>query len=69
MHSLRITKASRVLFEKQIGFHAQSPKAAALAQINGDEPATGEDLTDEVAAIDPAGEAPVFDLTEAVTQH
>jgi len=68
-HSLRLTKASRVRFEQQIGFHVDSPKAAALARANGEEPATGEDLTDEVEAIEPAGEADVFDLTEEVTHH
>ena len=30
---------------------------------------TGEELTDEVLAIEPAGEADVFDLTEDVTHH
>ena len=69
MHSLRIGRVSRVLFEQKIGFHAESPKAAALARVNGEEPAAGEDLTDEVAAIEPAGEADVFDLTEEVTHH
>jgi ribonucleoside-diphosphate reductase alpha chain len=69
MHSLRISRTSRVLFEQEIGFHAESPKAGALARINGEEPAGGEDLTDEVASIEPAGEAPVFDLTEEVTAH
>src|SRR6266850_1660882 len=68
-HSLRIGRTSRLLFEQEIGFHAESPKASALARINGEEPAGGEDLTDEVASIEPAGEAPVFDLTEEVTQH
>src|SRR5712664_792994 len=68
-HSLRIGRTSRVLFEQEIGFYAESPKASALARINGEEPAGGEDLTDEVASIEPAGEAPVFDLTEEVTQH
>jgi ribonucleoside-diphosphate reductase alpha chain len=68
-HSLRISRASRVLFEQQIGFHTESPKAAALARVNGEEPAIGEDLTDEVAAIEPAGLADVFDLTEEVTHH
>src|SRR6266446_6298536 len=67
--SLRISRTSRVLFEQEIGFYAESPKASALARINGEEPAGGEDLTDEVASIEPAGEAPVFDLTEEVTQH
>jgi ribonucleoside-diphosphate reductase alpha chain len=69
-HSLRIARASCPLFEQAIGFHPTSPKAQALAQLNGDDSvAAGEDLTDEVAAIEPAGEADVFDLTEEVTQH
>ncbi len=68
-HSLRISRASCPLFEQAIGFHAESPKAQALARLNGDEPVTGEELTDEVLAIEPAGEADVFDLTEEVTHH
>jgi ribonucleoside-diphosphate reductase alpha chain len=68
-HSLRISRASCPLFEQAIGFHAESPKAQALARLNGDEPAAGEELTDEVLAIEPAGEADVFDLTEDVTHH
>ncbi len=52
-----------------IGFHAESPKAEALARLNGDEPVAGEELTDEVLSIEPAGEADVFDLTEQVTHH
>jgi ribonucleoside-diphosphate reductase alpha chain len=67
--SLRISRASCPLFEQAIGFHAESPKAQALARLNGDEPVTGEELTDEVLAIEPAGEADVFDLTEEVTHH
>jgi ribonucleoside-diphosphate reductase alpha chain len=69
MHSLRLSKTSRVRFEQQIGFHAGSPKAAALARLNGEEAAAAEDLTDEVASIEPAGEADVFDLTEETTHH
>ncbi|HWN03456.1 MAG TPA: LAGLIDADG family homing endonuclease, partial [Candidatus Dormibacteraeota bacterium] len=68
-HSLRISRASCPLFEQAIGFHAKSPKAQALARLNGEEPVTGEELTDEVVAIEPAGEADVFDLTEEVTHH
>jgi ribonucleoside-diphosphate reductase alpha chain len=68
-HSLRIGRASRVLFEREIGFHPRSPKAAALARVNGEEPAGAEELTDEVASIEPAGLADVFDLTEEVTHH
>jgi len=69
IHSLRIGRASRVLFEREIGFYAGSPKALALARVNGEEPAAPEDLTDEVASVEPAGEADVFDLTEETTHH
>jgi len=69
-HSLRIARGSCPLFEQAIGFHPASPKAQALAHLNGEDAvAAGEDLTDEVAAIEPAGEADVFDLTEEVTHH
>ena len=68
-HSLRISRASCPLFEQAIGFHPESPKAQALARLNGEEPVTVEELTDEVLAIEPAGEADVFDLTEEVTHH
>ena len=47
----------------------RAPRRPPSPSINGEEPAGGEDLTDEVASIEPAGEAPVFDLTEEVTQH
>ena len=33
MHSLRISRSSRLLFERKIGFHPASPKAAALDPI------------------------------------
>jgi ribonucleoside-diphosphate reductase alpha chain len=68
-HSLRIGRASCPLFEQAIGFHPASPKATALARLNREDPPGREDLTDEVAAIDPAGTADVFDLTEEVTHH
>jgi ribonucleoside-diphosphate reductase alpha chain len=68
-HSLRIGRAGCPLFEQVIGFHPASPKATALARLNREDPPGREDLTDEVAAIDPAGTADVFDLTEEVTHH
>ncbi len=69
MFSLRISRSSRVLFEREIGFHPDSPKAAALARLNAEVAAYRDELTDAVASIEPAGEEDVFDLTEDATHH
>ncbi|MCI0546911.1 MAG: vitamin B12-dependent ribonucleotide reductase [Candidatus Rokubacteria bacterium] len=69
MFSLRISRSSRFLFEREIGFHPASEKAAALARLNATVGTYRDDLTDRVASIEPAREADVFDLTEEVTQH
>ncbi len=69
MFSLRISRSSRVIFEREIGFHPESPKAPALARLNAEVAAYRDELTDEVAAVVPAGEADVFDLTEEATHH
>jgi ribonucleoside-diphosphate reductase alpha chain len=68
-HSLRITRASRRIFEREIGFMAESPKAAALAALNAAVGTYREDLTDRVASVTPVGEEDVFDLTERATSH
>jgi ribonucleoside-diphosphate reductase alpha chain len=69
MFSLRISRSSRLLFEREIGFHPGSPKAGALARLNAEVGTYHDDLSDEVASIEPAGEADVFDLTEEATHH
>ncbi|HEV8436511.1 MAG TPA: LAGLIDADG family homing endonuclease [Methylomirabilota bacterium] len=69
MFSLRISRSSRVIFEREIGFHPDSPKSAALRQLNAAVATYRDDLTDQVASIEPAGEADVFDLTEEATHH
>jgi ribonucleoside-diphosphate reductase alpha chain len=69
VHSLRISRESRLVFEREIGFHPASPKAVALARLNAVVTTYREELTDEVASVEPAGEADVFDLTEDATQH
>ncbi|MGH7207440.1 MAG: LAGLIDADG family homing endonuclease, partial [Nitrospiraceae bacterium] len=69
MYSLRISRSSRFLFEREIGFHPESPKAAALAQLNAEVHAYQDELTDSLASIEPAGEEDVFDLTEETTHH
>ncbi len=69
MFSLRISRSSRFLFEREIGFHPASPKAEALARLNAEVGVYRDQLTDEVAAIEPLGEEDVYDLTEEATRH
>ena len=69
MHSLRISKASRLIFEREIGFDAASAKSARLRDMNLAFTTYKDALTDEVVSITEAGTADVYDLTEAVTNH
>ncbi len=68
-HSLRITRASRTVFEREIGFMVESPKALALAALNMRVGTYRDDMSDEVASITPLGTEFVFDLTERATDH
>jgi ribonucleoside-diphosphate reductase alpha chain len=67
--SLRVSRSSRFLFEREIGFHPGSPKADALARLNASASTYHDELTDEVASIEPQGEEDVYDLTEEITHH
>jgi ribonucleoside-diphosphate reductase alpha chain len=69
MHSLRISRSSRVRFEREIGFHPASAKALKLAALNESIDAYADPLSDSVASIEPDGETDVFDLTERDTEH
>ncbi len=69
MHSLRVTRSSRVRFEREIGFVPESPKAAALARLNERVGTYSDELIDDFASITPMGEEDVFDLTERATSH
>ena len=69
MHSLRISRSSRFIFEREIGFDALSAKAKALAELNRAFGAYKDTLSDTVESIIPLGEEPVYDLTEQVTSH
>jgi len=69
MHSLRISRNSRLLFEEYIGFMEESPKTEQLKQLNRTVAAYGEQLVDEVASLDFSGIEDVFDLTEPETDH
>jgi ribonucleotide reductase alpha subunit len=69
MHSLRISRNSRLLFEECIGFMEESPKAAQLRQLNSMVSAYRESLSDEVLSLEFTGVEDVFDLTEPETHH
>ncbi len=69
MHSLRVSRSSRVLFERHIGFHPRSEKSETLARLNSSVSAYADRLTDRFASLTPLGQQPVFDLTEPDTSH
>ncbi len=69
MFSLRVSRSSRIIFEREIGFHPESPKAAALRRVNEAVTTYRDELTDRVASIEPAGDEDVFDLAEHSTHH
>ena len=69
MHSLRITRTSRIRFEREIGFDFKSPKYRALAALNVTVGAYNDHMSDRVVSIEPAGEEDVYDLTEPDTEH
>jgi len=69
MHSLRVSRSSRFLFEREIGFVLGSPKAEQLACLNREVTSYADPLEDGVASLEYLGEMPVYDLTEPVTHH
>jgi ribonucleoside-diphosphate reductase alpha chain len=69
IHSLRISKASRLLFEEHIGFMPESPKTGQLDLLNRSIATYKEPMVDSVASFSYLKEEAVFDLTEPVTNH
>ena len=69
MHSLRISRRSRVVFEQEIGFLPGSAKTEKLAELNAQVSAYSDPLTDRVASLSSCGEEDVYDLTEPVSHH
>lgn len=69
MHSLRISKASRILFEQEIGFLKESQKTLQLTKLNQEVEAYADPLTDTVKSIAFYGHEDVYDLTEPVSNH
>ncbi|MGC8642128.1 MAG: LAGLIDADG family homing endonuclease, partial [Isosphaeraceae bacterium] len=69
MHSLRISRSSRVQFEKGIGFWPGSHKQAKLELLNQTVATYADRMDDPVASLVYEGEEDVYDLTEPVTHH
>jgi len=69
VHSLRVSRSSRVLFERSIGFVAGSPKADRLATLNREVSTYADRLEDRIESLEYVGMEPVYDLTEPETNH
>jgi len=69
MHSLRISRSSRLRFEREIGFHSESAKSVALHTLNETISCYADTLDDAFASLTPLGLEEVYDLTEADTKH
>jgi ribonucleoside-diphosphate reductase alpha chain len=69
MHSLRISRSSQRVFEREIGFHPASHKTAVLRNLNETVSCYADRFADAFASLTPLGEADVFDLTEPDTSH
>lgn len=69
MHSLRMSRSSRVLFEEFIGFHPKSEKAGALRALNHVVGVYQDKLEDFFDSLTSLGIQKVYDLTEPLTQH
>src|SRR5579884_1085504 len=68
-HDLRISRSSRLAFEREIGFHPLSQKSLALGRLNARVGTYSDTFVDRVGALTPLGIEPVFDLTEYDTHH
>ena len=69
VHSLRISRSSRVAFEQEIGFIPGSPKADQLARLNRTVTTYADRFEDRVESLEYVGVEAVYDLTEPVTNH
>lgn len=67
MHSLRITRSSRMRFEELINFMEESPKREQLRLLNSSVSTYEDKPTDPVDSLTYIGEKEVYDLTEPMT--
>ncbi len=69
LHSLRISRSSRLAFQEHIGFRPDSAKTTKLAELNRNVQTYQDRLLDRVASLTPQGSEDVYDLTEPTTNH
>ena len=69
IHSLRISRSSRIVFEREIGFVSGSPKCELLAKLNQEVTTYADRLEDRIESLDFVGVEAVYDLTEPTTHH
>jgi len=69
IHSLRISRSSRRVFEHEIGFVPGSEKVGRLQELNRRVSSYEDRFEDTVASLEFVGEQEVFDLTEPATDH
>lgn len=69
MYSLRVSRSSRLLFEQEIGFHPDSPKATKLRRLNEEVECYQDKLTTQFERLEWVDETLVYDLTEPATSH
>jgi len=69
IHSLRVSRSSRVLFEKEIGFLPESKKSTILEYVNTSVGTYEDKMEDRVLSITPDGTEDVYDLTEPISNH
>ncbi|MEK7619893.1 MAG: LAGLIDADG family homing endonuclease, partial [Patescibacteria group bacterium] len=69
MHSLRISRSSRIRFESEIGFLSGSAKGFELTRLNETVGTYQDVMTDEFVSLEHVGIQDVFDLTEPRTSH
>lgn len=69
IHSLRISRSSRVVFEKEIGFIPGCDKNNRLAELNHNVRAYQDRMEDQIESLEFLGTEKVYDLTEPQTHH
>ena len=69
MHSLRVSRSSRVLFEREIGFLPESKKSTILEYVNKSVGTYEDKMEDRILSITPDGTEDVYDLTEPISNH
>ena len=69
IHSLRISRGGRILFEKEIGFMPESKKSKQLSEMNNEISTYSDSLIDKIKSIKFVGIENVYDLTEPNTNH